>query len=121
MTGEVKPHNMDNAARFMYKDKSKRKANRGAVWTNEEYEDMAQIYHYASAQFQSRPQRGLFSFSVTGHFMRFWYWTPSGVAYTEGLDYLNQEGVKIIMALFRAWEAAGPYQRGEDVARGLGR
>ena len=116
ITGEVKPHIVDHAANFMSKDKSKRKADGAAVWTKEEYGDMAQMYHYASAQFQSRPQRGLFSFSVTGHFMRFWYWTPSGVAYTEGLDYLNREDVKTIMSFFRTWEAAEPCQRGEDVA-----
>jgi hypothetical protein len=48
--------------------------------------------------------------------LRFWYWTPSGVAYTEGLDYLDREDVKTIMTFFRIWEAAEPYQRGEDVA-----
>jgi hypothetical protein len=116
LTGEVKPHNADNAASFLRKDKSRRKVDGGAVWTNEEYEDIAQVYHYASVQFQSRPQRGLFSFSVTGHFMRFWHWTPSGVAYTEGLDYLKRDDVKKIMTFFHAWEVAEPYQRGEDVA-----
>ena len=116
MIGEVKPHDIDKAANFMRKDKAKCRADGGTLWTNEEYEDMAQMYHYASAQFQSRPQRGLFSFSVTGHFIRFWYWTPSGVAYTEGIDYLDQEDVKTIIAFFHAWAAAAPYQRGEDIA-----
>ena len=45
--------------------------------------------------------------------MRFWYW---GVAYTEALDYLNQEDIKTVIAFFRAWEAVAPYQRGENVA-----
>lgn len=112
MTGEVKPQDTDHAATFMQKDKAEGKA----VWTNEEYNDAAQMYHYAAAQFQSRPQRGLFSFSVTGQFIQFWYWTPSGVMYTDGLDYSDQEGVKTIMAFFRTWEAAAPCQRGEDVA-----
>ena len=116
ITGEVKPHIVEHAAYFMCKDKSRRKADGAAVWTNEECADMTQMYHYASAQFQSHPQRGLFSFSVTGHFMRFWYWTPSGVAYTEGLDYLDREDVKTIMSFFRTWETAEPCQRGEDVA-----
>jgi hypothetical protein len=116
MTGEVKPHDTNNAANFMCKDKSAREENGGVVWTDQEYEDRAQMYHYAVAQFQARLQRDLSSFSVTGHFMCFWYWTPSGVTYTEPLDYLDREGVKTIVAFFRAWEAAGPHQRGEDVA-----
>ncbi len=116
MTGEVKSRNINHAANFLRKEKSKGKANGGALWTNEEYEDMAQMYHYASAQFQSRPQRSLFSFSVTGHLVQFWYWTPSGVTYTDGLDYFDREDIKTIMAFLQAWEAAEPYQRGEDVA-----
>lgn len=55
MTGEVKPHNLNNAANFMREDKSKCKANEGTLWMDEEYEDMAQMYRYASTQFQSRP------------------------------------------------------------------
>lgn len=52
MPREVKQYDMNNAAEFMHKDKSKYKANGGAFWTHEEH-DRA-LMGVSKAGFESR-------------------------------------------------------------------
>jgi hypothetical protein len=82
----------------------------GVVWTNEGYEDMAQLRDCAvSSTSTTRPifLPGHWPFQVLMVLDAFWGRTRRG---------LGPEGVKMIMTLFRAREAGEPYQRGEDVA-----
>jgi hypothetical protein len=113
MSLEVKTHDKDSTA-TVFKKRSNPREN--LDYTQPEKEESAQHYNYVSSQFQSRPQRGLFSISICGRFIRFYHWTPSRVVFTVALDYTEVQDVQTIMAFFRAWEAAEPHIRGEDVA-----
>jgi hypothetical protein len=113
MSLEVKTHDKDSTATVF---KKRLKPSEDLDYTQLEKEESAQHYNYVSSQFQGRPQRGLFSISICGRFIRFYYWAPSRVVFTLALDYTEMQNVQTIIAFFRAWEAADPHIRGEDVA-----
>lgn len=113
VTVEVKADDKDNTAAVF-----KKRLKPGVIpdYTEDEKKESAQHYSYVSSQFQGRPQRGLFSISICGRFIRFYHWTPSRVIFTIALKYTELQNVRKIIAFFRAWEKAEPHFRGEDVA-----
>lgn len=112
-TVEVKSHHRDSTASVFKKTLN---PGENPQYTQDEKKESAQHYNYVSAQFQGRPQRGLFSISICGRFIRFYHWAPSRVVFTVALDYTELDNVQQIIAFFRTWEKAEPYIRGEDVA-----
>lgn len=62
-----------------------------------------QINRYVSlAQFPSNPCRYIYSITVTGHKMRLWKWTATGVVVSESFLYKEKEEVLPLYKLFAA-------------------